>query len=109
MDWPDKPVELTDATFEGFTKRYRVTVVDFWGPTCAPCKMMAPLLDQLAAEMKGQVVFGKLDVTKNMKTSMSMGIRSIPTFSFYRDGILLKSKVGFIPKSRMMMEIREIL
>ncbi|MBN1540001.1 MAG: thioredoxin, partial [Candidatus Thermoplasmatota archaeon] len=53
MDWPDRTVDLTDATFEEFTRKYKVAVVDFWGPSCAPCKMMAPLLDQLAAEMKG--------------------------------------------------------
>ncbi|MGA1819427.1 MAG: thioredoxin family protein [Thermoplasmatota archaeon] len=109
MDWPDRPVELSDSTIDEFTKSYTVAVVDFWGPSCAPCKMMAPVLEQLASEMKGQVAFGKMDVTKNMKTSMAMGIRSIPTFAFYRDGKVVKSKMGFIPKGRMITEIREIL
>jgi thioredoxin 1 len=109
MDYPDKPVELTDATIDEFTKNYSVVVIDFWGPSCAPCKMMAPVMEQLASDLKGQVAFGKMDVTKNMKTSMSLGIRSIPTFAFYKDGKMVKSKMGFIPKSKMVGEIREIL
>ncbi|MBN1390115.1 MAG: thioredoxin family protein [Candidatus Thermoplasmatota archaeon] len=109
LDMPDRTVELTDATFEEFTRRYKVAVVDFWGPSCAPCKMIAPLIEQLAEEMKGRVAFGKIDVTKNMKTSMSMGIKSIPTIAFYKDGKLVRSRTGFIPKSRMVLEIREIL
>lgn len=109
MDWPESPVELTDATIDEFTKNYDVVVVDFWGPSCAPCKMMTPLIEQLANEMKGKVAFGKMDVTKNMKTSMSMGIRSIPTFAFYKNSKLVKSKMGYIPKVKLVGEIREIL
>ena len=109
MEWPEKPVELTDGTIDEFTKKYSVVIVDFWGPSCAPCKMMAPVLDQLAQEMKGKIAFGKMDVTKNMKTSMSLGIRSIPTFAFYKNGKLVKSKMGFIPKAKLVGEIREIL
>ena len=109
MDWPDKPVELTDGTIDDFTGKYSIAVIDFWGPSCAPCKMMAPLIEQIAGEMKGQVAFGKMDVTKNMKTSMSLGIRSIPTFAFYKNGKMVKSKMGFIPKVKLIGEIREIL
>jgi thioredoxin 1 len=109
MEWPDKPVELTDDTITTFTSEHPVVVIDFWGPSCAPCKMIAPILEQLAVEMKGQVAFGKMDVTKNMKTSMSLGIRSIPTLAFYRNGEMVKTKMGFIPKGRLISEIREIL
>jgi thioredoxin 1 len=109
MEWPDRPVELTDDTLSTFTSEHPVVVIDFWGPSCAPCKMIAPILEQLATEMKGQVAFGKMDVTKNMRTSMAMGIRSIPTLAFYKNGKMVKSKMGFIPKGRLISEIREIL
>lgn len=109
MEWPDKPVDLSDDTLEKFTNDHDVVVVDFWGPSCAPCKMIAPILDQMAGEMKGKVAFGKMDVTKNTKTTMSIGIRSIPTLAFYKGGKLVKTKMGFLNKSKLTTEIREIL
>ncbi|MFW3145653.1 MAG: thioredoxin family protein [Thermoplasmatota archaeon] len=109
MEWPGKPTDLTDESIDRFTKDHHVAVIDFWGPSCAPCKMMAPIIDQLAEEMKGQVAFGKMDVTKNLRTTMSMGIRSIPTTAFYKDGALIKTKMGFLNKPKLVTEIREIL
>ncbi|MFO8051050.1 MAG: thioredoxin domain-containing protein [Thermoplasmatota archaeon] len=109
MEWPDRPVELTDDTLGKFINEYNVAVVDFWGPSCAPCKMIAPILEQVALEMKGKAAFGKIDVTKNTKTAMSMGIRSIPTLAFYKGGQLKKTKVGFLNKPKITAELREIL
>jgi len=100
--------ELTDEGFEDFLKERDLVIVDFWGPACAPCKMIAPVLEQLASEMRDKVTFAKMDVTKNMKTSMELGIRSIPTLAFYREGKLVKMKAGFMPKPRLIAEIREI-
>ncbi|MEA3559231.1 MAG: thioredoxin domain-containing protein [Candidatus Thermoplasmatota archaeon] len=109
MEWPDRPVDLMDDTLDKFTMDHSVALVDFWGPSCAPCKMIAPVLEQLAGEMKGKVAIGKMDVTKNTKIAMSMGLRSIPTIAFYKSGKLVKIRIGFLSKSKLIGEIREIL
>jgi thioredoxin 1 len=100
---------LSDDSIDDFTRKYDVAIVDFWGPACAPCKMIAPILEQLSGDMKGKVAIGKMDVTKNVKTPMKMGIRSIPTLAFYKGGKLVKTRMGFLPKPRLMAEINEVL
>ena len=109
MDWPDKPVELTDAEYGEFIAGYPVAVVDFWGPNCIPCRMIAPLLDSMAGEMKGKAAFGKVDVTKNLKTATGLRIRSIPTLAFYKDGQLKNTVVGKVDRTRIIMELRELM
>jgi thioredoxin 1 len=109
MDWPDGIVEINDEGFEDFTKNHKSVLVDFWGPACAPCKMIAPVLEQLSTEMKGKVAIAKMDVTKNMKTPMKLGIRSIPTLAFYKDGKLVKTRMGFLPKPRLIQELNEVM
>ncbi len=114
MDPSQNVAELSDDTYDDFIRKNQVAVVDFWGPSCAPCKMIAPVLEQLASEMKGRVAFGKLDVTKNLGTVERMGrehgspIRSIPTLAFYRAGRLVKTKVGFVPKTGLITEITDL-
>ncbi len=109
MDWPDGIVEINDEGFEDFTKKFDTVLVDFWGPACAPCKMIAPILEQLSSEMKGKIAIGKMDVTKNMKTPMKLGIRSIPTLAFYKGGKLVKTRMGFLPKPRLVQELSEVI
>ena len=109
MDWPDKPVELTDAMYEEFIAKYPIAIVDFWGPNCVPCRMIAPLLEKTAEEMKGKVAFGKVDVTRNLKTATSLRIRSIPTLAFYKNGQLKNTVVGKVDKTRIIMEIRGLM
>ena len=109
MDWPEAPVELNDAQYEGFIKGYPAVIVDFWGPSCAPCKMIAPVLERMAGDLRGRVAFGKMDVTRNIKTASSLSIRSIPALAFYRNGQLVKMKMGFMNQSKLTMELQEIL
>jgi thioredoxin 1 len=109
MEWPEGVKEIGEDNYQEFVNKYPVTVIDFWGPTCAPCKMIAPVLDDLSKQMNGQVAFGKIDVTKNLKLSGSMSIRSIPTLAFYKNGELVKTRVGFLPRNKLITEIREIL
>ncbi len=109
MDWPDKPVELTDAKYDEFIGKYPMAVMDFWGPNCIPCRMIAPLLDNIAGEMKGKVAFGKVDVTKNLKTATTLRIRSIPTLVFYKDGQLKNTVVGKVDRTRIITELRELM
>jgi thioredoxin 1 len=105
MEWPDTVKELDEAGFASFVKGYPAVVVDFWGPSCAPCKMLSPLIDSLAQEMKGKVAFGKVDVTKNIKLVSSLSIRSIPTLHYYKNGIKVKETQGFLPRNRLAQEM----
>lgn len=109
MDWPDSVVELNDSEFESFIGKYPSVVIDFWGPSCAPCKMLSPLIEGLATDMRGKVAFAKVDVTKDLKLTSKMMIRSIPTLQYYRDGRKIKETQGFLTRSRLMQEIRDIL
>jgi len=109
MDWPDGVKELDERSYDEFIKSYPAAVIDFWGPSCAPCKMLSPLIDSLAPEMKGKVAFGKIDVTKNIKLTSSLMIRSIPTLIFFKDGRKVKETLGFIPRNRIQQELKDII
>ncbi|MGA1821567.1 MAG: thioredoxin [Thermoplasmatota archaeon] len=109
MEWPDGVVELNEEQLDDFVNRYPVVVVDFWGPACAPCKMIAPIIQELSRNMKGKAAFAKMDVTQNLKLASRMSIRSIPTIVFYKNGQVVKQKVGFLAKNKFLTEINEIL
>ncbi|HSM62265.1 MAG TPA: thioredoxin, partial [Longimicrobiales bacterium] len=80
-------IEVTDATFETeVANNEGVTVVDFWAPWCGPCRMVAPVMEELAEEYAGQVRFAKVNVDENQATAGTFGIRSIPTIGFFKDG-----------------------
>lgn len=97
-EWPAEPVEIGDATFNDFLKRYEVVVVDCWAPWCGPCRAMGPVIDALAKEMKGQIAFGKLNTDQNPQTSLRFQIEAIPTLLVFRDGDLVDRHVGARPK-----------
>ncbi len=100
--------EFTDADFEDkVLKSDKLTLVDFWAEWCAPCRMIAPIIEELAAEYKGQMNFGKLNVDENNKTATKFGIRSIPTLLFFKDGNILKQVVGVRPKGELQEVINE--
>ena len=109
MEWPENVTEIGEKAYREFVNAYPFVVVDFWGPTCAPCKMIAPVIEDLSRNLKGEVAFAKVDVTKNLKLAGEMSIRSIPTIAFYKNGELVKTKVGFLPRNKFMMELREIM
>ena len=93
---------VTDADFEAqVEKNDGVTVVDFWATWCGPCRMIAPILDQLAEEYKGKVKVTKLDVDTNQKTSMRFNVRSIPTLLFFKDGKVVDQVIGAVPKNAL--------
>lgn len=97
---------FTDDNFgEKAVNSSQLAVVDFWAEWCAPCRMIAPMIDDLAKQYKGKVVFGKLNVDENNKTATQYGIRSIPTLLFFKDGKVLKQVVGVRPKA----ELEEII
>ena len=96
------PQEVTDASFQAEVLDSDVPVlVDFWAEWCAPCKMIAPIVDALADEYDGKVKFAKMDVDTNPRTPMSYGIRSIPTLLIFSGGSPVDQVVGAVPKAAL--------
>ena len=105
--WPDEPVVLTEDNFEGFIKKYPFIVIDCWAPWCGPCRMVAPVIEELAKEKKGKMVFGKLNTDENQSIAMKFNIMSIPTFLIFKDGELIARPVGAMPKAALEDAINE--
>ena len=100
-------VNVTDTDFDTQVEKAQgVTVVDFWATWCAPCRMIAPLLDQLASQYEGKVRVTKLDVDANVKTASRFNVRSIPTILFFKDGKLVDQVVG-ADKGKLEQKFRE--
>lgn len=94
------PVEFTDANFEQEVLKSDIPVlVDFWAVWCGPCKMIAPIVGELANDFEGKVKVGKIDVDNNQQVSIKYGIRSIPTLLIFKDGKIVDQIVGAVPKA----------
>ena len=103
-------VELTDSNFkELVTDNDGVVMVDFWAAWCGPCKMIAPIIDELATEYKGKAVVGKVDVDTNPEVSMEFGVRSIPTVLVFKNGELVKTQIGAAGKQQYVNLLEEQL
>jgi thioredoxin 1 len=100
--WPTMPVELADATFNEVISKYPLVVVDCWAEWCAPCRMVGPVVEELARDYRGRIVFGKLNVDSNVMTAQQYGIMSIPTLLVFKNGQLANQLVGAMP--RYMLE-----
>ena len=101
---------VTDATFEDeVIKADTPVLVDFWADWCAPCKMIAPIVEELATEYDGSVRFAKLDVDSNPKTATTYGVRGIPTLLIFDDGKPVDQVVGAVPKSVLKKRIEEAI
>jgi thioredoxin 1 len=103
-----KAFPVSDADFEQQVEQAQgLTVVDFWATWCGPCRMIAPILDQLAVEYDGQVKVAKLDVDSNIKTASRFNVRSIPTILFFKDGKLVDQVVGAVPKPQLEAKFKQ--
>ena len=102
---PDTPVEMSDADLDEHTNKYNMVVVDCWAPWCGPCRMIHPIVDELAKEMQGKVVFGKLNVDNNQATAAKYGIMSIPSLLVFKEGKLVDRIVGAMPKPMLKAKI----
>jgi thioredoxin 1 len=104
------PVVVTDANFGDVIEEHDgLSLVDFWAVWCGPCRMIAPLIEQLSKEYEGRVQFGKLDVDSNQQTAVKYSIRSIPSILFFKDGKHVDTVVGAVPKAHLERKIEEHL
>ena len=98
----DNIVQLTDAGFEAdVIKAAGPVLVDFWAEWCGPCKMIAPILEEVATEYAGRVTIGKLNIDQNSETPPKYGIRGIPTLLLFKNGAVAATKVGALSKSQL--------
>ncbi len=104
-----EPVVLTDSNFASEVAKYPVMLVDFWAPWCGPCRMVGPIVEQLAKEYSGRVAFGKLNVDDNQTVSASFGIQSIPTMIILKSGKVVDVIIGALPKSQIEMKLKHQL
>ncbi|MCZ6534916.1 MAG: thioredoxin [Dehalococcoidia bacterium] len=105
-----KPFAVTDAEFdEKVIKADKPVLVDFWAEWCVPCKIIAPIVDELAEEMDGQMEFAKVDVDSSPITAVTYGIRSIPALLIFKGGKPVEQIIGAIPKGQLKKKIEEAL
>ena len=106
----DKVTHITERDFdEQVIKGKGLILVDFWAEWCGPCRMVAPILDELAGEYEGQVTIAKLNVDENREGAARFGIRSIPTILFFKDGTQVEQVIGALSKSALKAKVQQHL
>ena len=99
-------IQITDADFQELVINSETPVlVDFWAEWCGPCKMIAPVLDEIATEMEGKLIIGKINVDENQSTMMAYGIMGIPALLLFKNGEVATPITGFRPKTQLVQEL----
>ena len=103
-------LEITDQNFEELVlKSDKPALVDFWAEWCGPCRMIGPIVEDLAQEYDGKAIIGKVNVDNNSEISAKYGIRNIPTILFFKDGKEVDKQVGVVPKDTLAEKIDSLL
>ena len=102
---PNTPLNITDVDIDENAKKYQMLVIDCWAPWCGPCIMVHPVIEELAKEMQGKIVFGKLNVDENQMTTVKYQIMSIPTLLVFKNGNLVDRIIGAMPKEMLKQKL----
>ena len=103
-------IAVTDSSFETDVKNSPLpVVVDFWAEWCGPCKQIAPALIEIAAEMEGKVTIAKVNIDENPTVPSQYGVRGIPTLMLFKDGEVAATKVGALPKSKLLEWVQSVV
>ncbi len=105
-----KPIEITESNFENeVLKSDKPVLIDIWAEWCGPCRMVAPIVEEIAKEYDGKIKVGKLDVDANPAVSMKYGIRSIPTLLIFKSGKVVDQIIGAVPKRNIVQKLEKYL
>ena len=103
-------VTITDDNFEEeVIKSDKPVLIDFWATWCGPCRIIAPIVEEMSTEYEGKAKIGKLDVDSNQQTSIKYGVRSIPTLLLFNDGELKETIIGAVPKAQLVEKLESVL
>jgi thioredoxin 1 len=103
-------IAITDANFEEIVlKSDKPVIIDLWAEWCGPCRMVGPIIEEMAIEFEGKAVIGKLDVDSNPETTSRYGIRNIPTILFIKNGEIVDKQVGAVPKNVLVQKLKALL
>jgi len=108
-EYPSSPLKVTDDDFDKVIQRFPLVVFDCWAPWCGPCRMVSPVIAELAQDYQGKIVFGKLNVDENQQTAMKYRIMSIPALLVFQSGKLVDQIIGAQPKPMLEPKITKYL
>jgi len=104
-----KPTSLTDATFDEFVSKYDVAIIDCWAPWCGPCRMLSPIIEEIAREMNGKIGVGKLNTDESSGIPQRYQVMSIPTTLIFKKGKLEDKIVGAVPKKTLVGRLQGLI